>query len=183
MTPDVSLRPLQLDDAALIQRYASDARLAATCNVPHPYPAGGGKTFVRARLADQETGTCYPLAVLAGGALVGVMGLTAIDHGRGSAELDYWIAVPYWGRRLATAAVRLVVALAFVGLHLRTLESACLEENPASGRVLEKAGFTDVERGIHRGGPGSRFTGKALRRFRLRREDWIAQGATHPDSS
>ena len=182
MIPDVSLRPLELDDATMIQQYASDARLAAMCNVPHPYPADGGEAFVRARLVDQEAGTRYPLAVLAGGELVGVMGLNAIDRERRSAELDYWIAVPFWGRGFATAAVRLAVTLAFAGLHLRTLESACLKENPASCRVLDKAGFI-VEQGIHHARSPSRFAGQALRRFRLRREDWIAQGAAHPGSS
>ena len=182
MTPAVSLRPLELDDATMIQQYASDARLAAMCNVPHPYPADGAEAFVRAQLVDQEAGTRYPLTVLAGGELVGVVGLNAIDQERRSAELDYWIAVPFWGRGFATEAVSLAVTLAFAGLHLRTLESACLEGNPASCRVLEKAGFL-VEQGTHRARPGSRFAGQSLRRFRLRREDWIAQGVLRPGNT
>ncbi len=182
MNPDVSLRPLEYDDATMIQHYASDTRLAAICNIPHPYPTNGGKMFVQERLMDQETGASYPLAVLTSGELIGVMSLNAIDQKRCSAELAYWIAVPFWGRGYATMAVRLVIALAFAGLHLRTLESACLEKNPTACHVLEKAGFI-VDQEIHHARPPSRFAGQALRLFRLRREDWIAQGETHPNNS
>ena len=182
MNQDVSLRPLEYDDATMIQHYASDTKLAAICNIPHPYPTNGGKMFVQERLMNQETSASYPLAVLTSGELIGVMSLNAIDQKRCSAELAYWIAVPFWERGCATMAVRLVIALAFAGLHLRTLESTCLEKNPAACHVLEKAGFI-VDQEIHYARPPSRFAGQALRLFRLRREDWIAQGETHPNNS
>jgi RimJ/RimL family protein N-acetyltransferase len=111
------------------------------------------------------------------------MNLNRIDRDRGTAELDYWIAVPFWGRGIATAAVRLAVTLAFAGLRLQVVESVCLEENPASGRVLEKAGFTEVESGTHADRYGSRFAKRSFRRFRLQRETWIAQGAAGTGNS
>ena len=114
----VTLRSIETTDAVRIQRYASDARLAETCGIPHPYPPDGGESFVQSCLADRDAGTHYPLAVLLDGELVGIMNLNRIDRDRGTAELDYWIAVPFWGRGIATAAARLAVTLAFAGLRL-----------------------------------------------------------------
>lgn len=163
----VSLRPISLEDADAVQRYASDARLAATCNVPHPYPADGGQIFVRRCEVDRAAGTRFASAVFVDGTFAGIMDLNAIDRDRGSAELDYWIAVPFWGKGVATVAARLAAALAFGELGLRVVYSGCWEGNPASGRVLEKVGFTEMPAVINDGLYGTKFKGERIRRFRL----------------
>ena len=35
---EVTIRPLRYSDAAAVQRYASDERVALTTNIPQPYP-------------------------------------------------------------------------------------------------------------------------------------------------
>ena len=171
--PDaVALRPLGPDDAPAIQRYAAHERLAATCHVPHPYPRDGAETYVRRRLADRAAGTHCPLVAALSGSLVGLVGLNAIDRRAGSAALDYWVAVPFWGRGIGTTAVRLAVTLAFTGLGLRVLTAVCLETNTASRRLLEKTGFADVEGLVNDDPDGDRFAGRTLRRYRLRHDDW-----------
>lgn len=109
-----------------------------------------------------RAGTRYPFAVLLDGEMVGLMGVNAIDMTQGTAYLDYWIAVPYWGQGLATAAGRLAAAWAFEVLGLRELRSSCLARNIPSGRVLEKVGFSEIE------GAASN-DGEPMRRFRLAR--------------
>jgi RimJ/RimL family protein N-acetyltransferase len=56
-------------------------------------------------------------------------------------EVGYWIAKPFWGRGLATKVTDLVVALARSHGHTGVLYAGHAKDNPASGRVLEKAGF------------------------------------------
>ena len=171
--PDaVSLRPLASEDAPAIQRYAADERLAATSHVPHPYPSDGAKQFVARQLADRDGGARYPLVVTSSGSLVGLLGLKTLDRTAGSAEVDGWIAVPFWGRGLATSAVRLAATLAFTGLHLRALDAICLELNVASRRVLEKTGFVEIDDFLNEGRAGGRFTGQRMRRYRLSQHDW-----------
>ena len=58
------------------------------------------------------------------------------------AKIGYWLAEPFWGRGIATDAVRAVVDYAFAGFDLMRIEAYVFEWNPASCRVLEKAGFT-----------------------------------------
>lgn len=58
-----------------------------------------------------------------------------------SATLGYWMGEPHAGRGLMSAAVPVICRLAFDVLALERVEAACLPENLASIRVLEKAGF------------------------------------------
>ncbi len=76
------------------------------------------------------------------GMLVGGIGLTQVRRGVAqAATLGYWIGEPYQRRGYTTEAVRLTAAFAFQTLQLHRIEAACLPENLASRRVLEKAGF------------------------------------------
>ena len=56
-------------------------------------------------------------------------------------HLGYWLGEPFWGRGFATEAARVVADYAFAAFDVARLEAGVFEWNPASGRVLEKAGF------------------------------------------
>lgn len=76
------------------------------------------------------------------GALVG--GLTVTNIRRGCAQtgtLGYWIGAAHAGQGLMTDAVRALVPHAFDVLELHRLEAACLPENQASRRLLERCRF------------------------------------------
>jgi [ribosomal protein S5]-alanine N-acetyltransferase len=58
-----------------------------------------------------------------------------------SATLGYWMGAPYAGKGLMSHAVPALCRHGFSLLGLQRIEAACLPENEASIRVLEKAGF------------------------------------------
>lgn len=58
-----------------------------------------------------------------------------------SGTLGYWMGEKHAGQGYMTRAVRLIANFAFLDLRLDRIEAACLPENLASVRVLEKAGF------------------------------------------
>jgi RimJ/RimL family protein N-acetyltransferase len=58
-----------------------------------------------------------------------------------SAEIGYWLGEGYWGRGIATAAVRAITARAFEETDLCRLYGWVFAWNPASMRVLENAGY------------------------------------------
>ena len=65
-----------------------------------------------------------------------------VDVERISAELGYWLGARFWRRGIVTAAVRAVTVHAFaVDPSLRRLYAVPFATNPASARVLEKAGY------------------------------------------
>ena len=59
-----------------------------------------------------------------------------------SAELGYWLGEPYWGRGVMTEAVRAFTDWSFARFALHRIYAVPYATNPASARVLEKAGFT-----------------------------------------
>lgn len=169
---NVSLRPIVLEDVDSVQRYASDARLAATCNVPHPYPSDGGQIFVERCIYARKSRQRFPHAILLDGQLVGVISLNLPDFENLTAEVDYWLAVPFWGRGIMTGAVGLVTNIAFEDLGFRRLFSGCWIKNPASCRVLEKNGFIEIPSVVNDGDFGQKFLGETIRRLTLSYEDW-----------
>jgi [ribosomal protein S5]-alanine N-acetyltransferase len=170
----VRLEPVSLAHAADVQSLASDPLIAATSNVPHPYPPDGAITWIRYTLAQRELGYELNFAILADDILVGVCGVLNISGAPRRGELGYWIGVPYWNRGYASHAARDLVQRVFTEHGVDELYSSCLVRNPASFRVLEKTGFRHVGYGTHadsKWGPEDRF---AI--FELTKEEW-AQGS------
>jgi ribosomal-protein-alanine N-acetyltransferase len=64
------------------------------------------------------------------------------DVERHSAEVGYWLGRAYWGRGIATAAVRALTVQLLDRPDFRRLHATVFAWNPASARVLEKAGYT-----------------------------------------
>lgn len=76
-----------------------------------------------------------------GGTYVGGSGLHAIDWTVPRCETGYWIRTGHRGRGLATEAVRAVTAFAFDVLGMRRVQALPDDENLASCRVCERAGY------------------------------------------
>ncbi|MGL4550367.1 MAG: GNAT family N-acetyltransferase [Gemmataceae bacterium] len=136
------LRPWRADDLEALVRLADDPRVAANLRdrFPSPYTRADGERWlgIAAALPDGEA-----LAVEAGGALAGGIGLVPGDDiERVAGEVGYWLGVPFWGRGVATAAVRAYSAGALEAFGLERLFAKVFADHAASCRVLEKAGYT-----------------------------------------
>lgn len=93
---------------------------------------------------EMELGNAWPFFIFAAKdrTLVGAITLSNIRRGvADTGTLGYWIGQRHAGRGLGAAAVRAMVGYAFDELNLHRVEAACVPENNASRRVLEKAGF------------------------------------------
>src|SRR5258708_7541609 len=56
-TERLTLRPLNLADAPLVERLAGEWEVARfTGNIPHPYPLGGGASWIRETWAEGAAG-------------------------------------------------------------------------------------------------------------------------------
>src|SRR5918996_1248582 len=100
----VRLEPISLAHAADVQALASDPLIAATSNVPHPYPSDGALTWIRYTLAQRQLGNEINFAIMVDDGLVGVCGVLNITGTPRRGELGYWIGVPYWNRGYASIA-------------------------------------------------------------------------------
>jgi ribosomal-protein-alanine N-acetyltransferase len=93
---------------------------------------------------DQRTDAAYAFLIFRndGNAMVG--GLTLANIRRGVAQagsIGYWIGAPFAKKGYMTAAVRALIPYSFTALRLHRLEAACIPNNTASIRLLEKTGF------------------------------------------
>ena len=76
----------------------------------------------------------------ANGALVGLCGVVIL-RGAEDGEIWYLVDPAWWGKGIATDAARRLLDFGFGELGLHRIWATCLPENPASARVLEKAGM------------------------------------------
>ena len=146
-TARLRLRPFVLADAAAVTRYAGARDVAATtAHIPHPYLDGMATDWIG---RHEAWWTAQEQAVFAIEAesepVIGAIGLVIAGADR-RAELGYWIGVPFWGRGYATEAAHAVVAFGFDKLGLDRIHAIVFANNPASGRVLAKVGFTEEGR-------------------------------------
>lgn len=130
--------------------------------VPDPYPVDGAVRWYELVVARMNHGKVMVFAVTEGQLFRGVMSVNGIDHEKGGASLDYWVATPFHGRGIATSAVGLVKKYARVELKLKTLLSHCLVANVASMRVLRRNGFVERDQMVVTQG---KFKGQAMARF------------------
>jgi len=136
-----TLRPWRVGDEASLVRNANNRRVWRNLSrLPHPYTTSDADDWI-GRASAQSPVTDFAITV--DGEAVGGIG---VELGRDvfyrSAEIGYWLGEPYWGRGIATEALRAMTEYAFVTFDLCRLQAGVFEWNPASMRVLEKAGYT-----------------------------------------
>ena len=140
-TERLLIRPLVRDDAPMIEKYASDRRVAEmTLSIAHPYPEGTAVSWVEETLATPSPGGPFALTLKLGGEFIGVMELMLCDD-KHRAEVGFWIAPLFWGHGLCTEALKEVIDYGFRELKLLRIFAGHFSENPASGRVQIKAGM------------------------------------------
>jgi RimJ/RimL family protein N-acetyltransferase len=77
-------------------------------------------------------------AIEVDGRFAGGVGYTLHGH---RAVIGYWLGRPFWGRGIMTEVVRSLTAHLARTHGVRRVEAKVFPFNPASARVLEKAGF------------------------------------------
>jgi RimJ/RimL family protein N-acetyltransferase len=163
------LRPYTDADAPEVQRLAGEPLVAdTTLTIPHPYPEGVAEMWIATHEAAWTSGRGAVFAVtrIEDGRLVGTVGLTIKPELR-TAELGYWIGVPFWGCGYATEASRALVDFGFTMLALDRIHAHHFERNPASGRVMQKIGMNEAffrRGGIEKGGRREDVRGYAITR-------------------
>lgn len=138
----ITLRELAAADVPAVRRVYSGASVRFTHD--RPYTTGQAHDRVSRALAAarEKPRVRWDFGVVHGWDLVGTISLRLREPGLGT--LGYILREDTWGRGYATHAARQVVAFAFTLAGLDCLEAKHHPGNPASGRVLVKAGFTRV---------------------------------------
>ena len=135
------IRSFRPEDAPALAKYGNNRAVWRNLWDRHPYPytIADAEEWIRFAM-DQEPETIF--AIASADEAIGCIGMLPQDDvARISAEVGYWLGEPFWGRGIATAALEALTEYAYGEFDLVRLFATVMEWNPASARVLEKAGF------------------------------------------
>ncbi|MFN2148376.1 MAG: GNAT family N-acetyltransferase [Anaerolineales bacterium] len=142
-TKRLHLRPFTLKDAPDVARYCGDWDIARmTANIPHPYDESMAREWISGhqQAFDEGESVTFAITLRESGELVGAIGIH-VDKTNRAAEFGYWIGKPFWNQGYATEASKAVIAFGFKKLGLNRIYARHMTKNPASGRVMQKAGM------------------------------------------
>lgn len=150
-TPRLTLRNMQIEDVDALVQYANNPNVSRhILNMSYPYREPDGVFRLSYVVQGYKNKTRYVFAIIlkSRNELIGEVSLH-IDAPRNMAQLAYWIGEPFWGQGITTEAAQAAVQFGFEQLKLHTIFATYHEDNPASGRVLEKIGM--VQHGVNGG--------------------------------
>ncbi len=169
--------PTARDTEAILALAGDRAVAEMTARIPYPLDRATVDSFViDVRRANAE-GAALTLALAARSAPTRVIGLVEIarEPGAQAAHLGYWLGRPHWGAGLMSEGVDGLVHAFFAYAGGTSLIAEARLDNPASRRVLAKAGFVETEHRVRavplRGGDHT------VACFRLERSDWASSDA------
>ena len=172
------LRPVEQSDAeSLLQLNIENRDFFGPRSSPQPdeyFTLEGQLAHIERaqKMLAEQTGVILTARLLETDELIGFVAVFGVLRGGfQEARIGYNFSERYGGKGFASEAVELAVPYAFETLDLHRLETGVQLDNPASMRVLTKAGFR--EEGISLGWvKTSDGRWHDAKRFALTREEW-----------
>jgi RimJ/RimL family protein N-acetyltransferase len=142
----VTLRPWgEEGDVEAITAACNDQAISEFLDlIPSPYTEDDAREFIAHCREGWADGTHANFAITdaESAAAIGSIGVRWLEPGQGVAETGYWVAPQARGRGVGTRALRLVSRWTLSDHGLERLQLRADEQNPASRKVAENAGFT-----------------------------------------
>src|SRR4029077_6600870 len=136
-----TVRPWRLDDARSVASHANNRKilLGGRDLFPHSDTIKDAHEFLQRAISEQpEMKFCIEMD----GTAVGGIGVHPGQDGyRHTPTVGYWLGEQFWGRGIMTEVVTAVTDFCFDNFPLRRISAEVFANDPASARVLEKAGL------------------------------------------
>ncbi|PSG98832.1 MAG: hypothetical protein BRC29_01755 [Nanohaloarchaea archaeon SW_7_43_1] len=143
---DVVLRPVEKSDAEFITETISHEEVRSYLGrEPRPTNVSQQEEIIGEFNSDDNS---VHFLIEHQGERVGHIFLDGLESDYGKSHVGYFIHPDYHGRGIGTRSLKMVVTYAFETLNRHKIRGGYLEGNPASRRVMEKAGFQ--EEGVER---------------------------------
>lgn len=136
------IRSYEHTDIDALLKYADNINVSRWLKntFPHPYTRDDAIIWL-SNCATQDPETNFAIANET--ELIGGIGLKLFDDVYShNAEIGYWLGEAFWGKKIATRAVREITKFGFNNLNLNRIFANVFEGNPASARLLQKCGYT-----------------------------------------
>lgn len=139
--PGIRLRPLLAEDESAFSTHLNDPDIQRnTLNIPPVYGSNEFNSWMK--IVDKRTkayGKPINWVIENDDRAIGSIGFDQIGLHR--AEIGYWLAKPFWGQGIMTAAIKTILDIGFDNYGLERIEAHVFHFNEASARVLEKTNF------------------------------------------
>ncbi len=142
----LTLRELDEEDIPEWFARASDAEAADLAGDPVPESIDLGVPWLERQrsLFRKRAGIRWAIVPSGSPVSIGTVGLTFSTKEVQVAELGIVVARPHWGMGFGTTAARMALRYGVFELGLNEVRAEVLQRNPASKRLLEKAGLSMI---------------------------------------
>ncbi len=136
----LKLRRFVIEDAEDFYNMCSKEQVTRFLSYqPHP-DVGHTKELLKSWIEKYEDLSVYHWAIEYGGHVIGSIGTDKNDDECRSCSLGWQLDFPYWNKGFMTEAAKAVISFLEEEGYIRI--SSCHDvENPASGKVMQKAGM------------------------------------------
>jgi RimJ/RimL family protein N-acetyltransferase len=138
---NIQIRKWQASDIDDLVRYANNPKISDNLAdaFPFPYTRDFGLAFIK-RVSEENPTKIF--AITSDDKAIGSIGIFPdSDIYRKNGAIAYWIAESFWGKGIATDAIKLTLTYGFDQFELSRIYAKPFGSNLRSQRVLEKAGF------------------------------------------
>ncbi len=138
---DFCIRSYEFSDKESLVKYANNYNISKLLReqFPFPYTVTDAETWL-IHACNQEPETSFVIST--DKELIGAIGIILQeDVHRFSAEIGYWVGEPFWGKGIATIAVKSFTDFSFKYFNLNRIFANVFEGNDASEKVLIKSGY------------------------------------------
>lgn len=164
----VELRTVEEEDVEFLQQTLNDPHVRMNIAATEPINRITEHKWVESQGETDDT----HFLICVEGDPVGEIGLKPPNEVWGTAEVGYMIAPGEWGNGYGTDALTAVCGYAFEERRLNKVYATTYATNPASIRVLEKAGFT--EEGVLRKEGFVEGNHVDMYRYGMLAEEWLS---------
>ncbi len=130
----VNIREMRKTDKATLDDFYADEEVSKQLLLP----SNKDSWIPQFRKSLKES---YDFTILADGKIVGEISLEGPSLCRSTYNVGFAVGREFWGQGICTEALKQIVRFGFDELKLHKIFGDNDSDNPALGRVLEKAGF------------------------------------------
>ena len=140
-TERLLLRKIMPDDAEMVYKWMSDLDVVKFEDWDVHENVDYTRGFISYLTGDYKSEDIYCWGMQAGEELVGNMLVAGISEDTQTGMIAYYLRKDCWNKGYATEAVKAVINYMFTDVGLARIDAKHSISNPASGKVLKKAGM------------------------------------------
>lgn len=142
---EIALKLLEVENASLIFALTEKNRQFLRKTLPWldlTKQESDTKAFIEKSVKEYSEGESAIFSIFYHDELVGIIGFNSIDMANRSAKIGYWIDEDLQGKGIITESCKILIRFGFDELDLNRIQIDHATDNPKSGAVPERLGFT-----------------------------------------